>query len=248
MRINKVKILKNSTIKLIFCYNYLMNNLKKMVGIEAAKFVKDGMVVGLGTGSTAAFFVAELGRRVAEENLQIIGVTTSSVTSAQARELAIPLRDIDDVTAIDLTVDGADEIDLDLNGIKGGGAALLMEKIVATYSKDYIWIVDESKMVEHLGDFPLPVEVVPFGCGQLFRLFDTLGFKPTYRLSENETLLVTDSGNHIIDLHLGKIDEPERLAKLLDDTVGVVEHGLFNDMVKTVIVGSLENGVKIITK
>ncbi|MGX6992033.1 ribose-5-phosphate isomerase RpiA, partial [Pseudolactococcus reticulitermitis] len=137
-----------------------MNNLKKLVGIEAAKFVKDGMVVGLGTGSTAAFFVAELGRRVAEENLQIVGVTTSSVTQAQARELGIPLKDIDEVAAIDLTVDGADEVDLDLNGIKGGGAALLMEKIVATYSKDYIWIADDSKMVEHLGAFPLPVEVV----------------------------------------------------------------------------------------
>ncbi|GAX48439.1 ribose-5-phosphate isomerase RpiA [Pseudolactococcus reticulitermitis] len=225
-----------------------MNNLKKLVGIEAAKFVKDGMVVGLGTGSTAAFFVAELGRRVAEENLQIVGVTTSSVTQAQARELGIPLKDIDEVAAIDLTVDGADEVDLDLNGIKGGGAALLMEKIVATYSKDYIWIADDSKMVEHLGAFPLPVEVVKFGCEQLFRLFDKLGFNPSFRLNDAGERLVTDMGNHIIDLYLEKIEEPARLAKLLDETVGVVEHGLFNDMVKTVIVGRSDNGVKIITK
>src|SRR5574341_1142326 len=137
-----------------------MENIKKLVGVEAAKFVKDGMIVGLGTGSTAAFFVAELGRRVAEENLQIVGVTTSSVTSEQARRLGIALKNIDDVDAIDLTVDGADEVDLALNGIKGGGAALLMEKIVATYSRDYIWIVDDAKMVTHLGAFPLPVEVV----------------------------------------------------------------------------------------
>lgn len=225
-----------------------MNNLKKQVGIEAAKFVKNGMVVGLGTGSTAAFFVAEVGRRVAEENLQIVGVTTSSVTAAQARELGIPLKDIDEVTSIDLTVDGADEIDLDFNGIKGGGAALLMEKIVATYSKACIWIVDESKMVQQLGAFPLPVEVVRFGCGQLYRLFETLGFKPSFRQTEDGERFITDMGNHIIDLHLGEISDPKRLIKLLDETVGVVEHGLFSDLTETVIIATETDGVKMITK
>lgn len=225
-----------------------MNNIKKLVGIEAAKFVKDGMVVGLGTGSTAAYFVAELGRRVAEENLQITAVTTSSVTSEQAKRLDIPLKDIDDVAIIDLTVDGADEVDADLNGIKGGGAALLMEKIVASYSKDYIWIADDSKMVTHLGAFPLPVEVVIFGSGQLFRRFEKLGFNPSFRVDAAGKYLITDMGNYIIDLHLKEIKEPQRLAKLLDETVGVVEHGLFNDMVKTVIVGSSDGDVKIITK
>ena len=224
-----------------------MENIKKLVGIEAAKFVKDGMIVGLGTGSTAAFFVEELGRRVAQENLQITGVTTSSVTSEQAQRLGIALKDIDDVAYIDLTVDGADEVDLDLNGIKGGGAALLMEKIVATYSKDYIWIADDSKMVKHLGAFPLPVEVVTFGSGQVFRLFETLGFNPRLRVDANDVAVVTDMGNYIIDLHMKEIKEPQRLAKLLDETVGVVEHGLFNDMVKTVIVGSADSNVKIIT-
>ena len=224
-----------------------MENIKKIVGIEAAKFVKDGMIVGLGTGSTAAFFVEELGRRVAQENLQITGVTTSSVTSEQAQRLGIALKDIDDVAYIDLTVDGADEVDLDLNGIKGGGAALLMEKIVATYSKDYIWIADDSKMVKHLGAFPLPVEVVTFGSGQVFRLFETLGFNPRLRVDANDAAVVTDMGNYIIDLHMKEIKEPQRLAKLLDETVGVVEHGLFNDMVKTVIVGSADGNVKIIT-
>ena len=224
-----------------------MENIKKLVGIEAAKFVKDGMIVGLGTGSTAAFFVEELGRRVAQENLQITGVTTSSVTSEQAQRLGIALKDIDDVAYIDLTVDGADEVDLDLNGIKGGGAALLMEKIVATYSKDYIWIADDSKMVKHLGAFPLPVEVVTFGSGQVFRLFETLGFNPRLRVDANDAAVVTDMGNYIIDLHMKEIKEPQRLAKLLDETVGVVEHGLFNDMVKTVIVGSADGNVKVIT-
>ena len=224
-----------------------MENIKKIVGIEAAKFVKDGMIVGLGTGSTAAFFVEELGRRVAQENLQITGVTTSSVTSEQAQRLGIALKDIDDVAYIDLTVDGADEVDLDLNGIKGGGAALLMEKIVATYSKDYIWIADDSKMVKHLGAFPLPVEVVTFGSGQVFRLFETLGFNPRLRVDANDAAVVTDMGNYIIDLHMKEIKEPQRLAKLLDETVGVVEHGLFNDMVKTVIVGSADSNVKVIT-
>jgi ribose 5-phosphate isomerase A len=122
-----------------------------------------------------------------------------------------------------------------------------MEKIVATYSQDYIWIADESKLVEHLGAFPLPVEVVSFGCGQLFRLFDKLGFRPTFRLDETGARLITDMGNHIIDLHLEKIEDPARLIKLLDETVGVVEHGLFKDMAKTVIIGET-NGVKIITK
>ena len=224
-----------------------MENIKKLVGIEAAKFVKDGMIVGLGTGSTAAFFVEELGRRVAQENLQIMGVTTSSVTSEQAKRLGITLKDIDDVAYIDLTVDGADEVDLDLNGIKGGGAALLMEKIVATYSKDYIWIADDSKMVKHLGAFPLPVEVVTFGSGQVFKLFETLGFNPRLRVDANDAAVVTDMGNYIIDLHMKEIKEPQRLAKLLDETVGVVEHGLFNDMVKTVIVGSADGNVKVIT-
>ncbi|MDN6030594.1 MAG: ribose-5-phosphate isomerase RpiA, partial [Lactococcus plantarum] len=201
----------------------------------------------LGTGSTAAFFVEELGRRVAQENLQIMGVTTSSVTSEQAKRLGITLKDIDDVAYIDLTVDGADEVDLDLNGIKGGGAALLMEKIVATYSKDYIWIADDTKMVKHLGAFPLPVEVVTFGSGQIFRLFETLGFNPRLRVDANGVAVVTDMGNYIIDLHMKEIKEPQRLAKLLDETVGVVEHGLFNDMVKTVIVGSADGNVKVIT-
>ncbi|WP_042753236.1 ribose-5-phosphate isomerase RpiA [Lactococcus garvieae] len=223
-----------------------MDNLKKQVGIKAAEYVKSGMVVGLGTGSTAAFFVEELGRRVKEEGLEIIGVTTSNITSQQATALGIPLKSIDEVDVVDLTVDGADEIDAQLNGIKGGGAALLMEKIVATYSKDYIWIVDESKLSEKLGSFKVPVEVIPYGSEQLFRKFEAAGYAPSWRM-EGQNQLITDMQHYIIDLHISEIADPEKLAEELDLTVGVVEHGLFNDMVKKVIVAD-QSGVKLIEK
>lgn len=224
-----------------------MENLKKEAAIAAAKFVKDGMILGLGTGSTAALFVDEVGRRVAEEGLQVRGVTTSFATAAQAEALGIPLSPIDEVSHIDLTVDGADEVDAQLNGIKGGGASHLMEKIVATYSKDYIWVVDESKLSEKLGSFKVPVEVVTYGEGSLFRSFEAKGYKPSWRLNEIEELLLTDMGHHIIDLHLPEIEQPEELAEELDRTVGVVEHGLFNNMVKKVIVAG-NAGVKILEK
>lgn len=215
-------------------------NLKELVGIEAAKFVKDGMTVGLGTGSTAYYLVKELGRRVNEEGLKITGVVTSSKTEQQAKELGIPLKAIDDVESVDLTIDGTDEISDDFQGIKGGGAALLFEKVVATYSKDCIWIVDESKMVNKLGNFPLPVEVVPFGSQNVFRLFESKGYSPTWRMTDSNELLTTDGGHYIIDLHLEVIEDPHALAAELDKCVGVVEHGLFIDMISRVIVGTPE--------
>ena len=215
-------------------------NLKELVGIEAAKFVKDGMTVGLGTGSTAYYLVKELGRRVNEEGLKITGVVTSSKTEQQAKELGIPLKAIDDVESVDLTIDGTDEISDDFQGIKGGGAALLFEKVVATYSKDCIWIVDESKMVNKLGNFPLPVEVVHFGSHNVFRLFESKGYKPTWRMTDSNELLTTDGGHYIIDLHLEVIEDPHALAAELDKCVGVVEHGLFIDMISRVIVGTPE--------
>lgn len=221
-----------------------MMNLKQMVGIEAASYVKDGMTVGLGTGSTAFFMVEELGRRVKEEGLNITGVTTSNATKEQAETLGIPLKSIDEVEYVDVTIDGADEISSDFQGIKGGGAALLFEKIVATYSKQTIWIVDESKMVKTLGKFPLPIEVIPYGSEQLMALFNEKGMKPTLRMDGNSTL-VTDGGHYIIDCQMDKIDNPIELGAWLDTTVGVVEHGLFNNMVNTVIVG-YPDGPKIL--
>lgn len=211
-------------------------NLKESVGIQAASYVKDGMTIGLGTGSTAYYMIKEIGRKVKEEKLNVVGVPTSTTSKKQAEEIGIPIKSIDEVETVDLIIDGADEISADFQGLKGGGAALLFEKIVATYTDQVIWIVDESKLVDKLGEFPLPVEVVPYGQQQLFRLFSKKGYKPSFRKEEDE-LKVTDSGHSIIDLHLHQIDDPKRLAKELDETVGVVEHGLFLDMVNTVIVG-----------
>lgn len=212
-------------------------NLKKMVGYKAAEFIKDGMTVGLGTGSTAYYMVEALGRRVQEEGLKVTGVTTSHRTTEQASELGIPLKDIDEVDSIDLTIDGADEISEDFQGIKGGGAAHLFEKMVANQSDEVIWIVDESKMVEKLGAFPLPVEVVKFGHGQVKNLFERKGLKPEIRLDQSGQKVETDSGNYVIDLKLGRIEEPHKLADFLDSVTGVVEHGLFLDCVSKVIVG-----------
>ncbi|KPJ23102.1 ribose-5-phosphate isomerase RpiA [Streptococcus phocae] len=221
-----------------------MEALKKLAGVTAAQYVTNGMTIGLGTGSTAYYFVEEIGRRIAEEGLQVVGVTTSSVTSKQAQSLGIPLKSVDDIDSIDLTVDGADEVDQAFNGIKGGGAALLMEKIVATPTKEYIWVVDESKLVEHLGAFKLPVEVVQYGAERLLRVFDKAGYKPSFRMANGQKL-VTDMKNFIIDLDLGCIEKPVEFAQMLDETVGVVEHGLFNGMVDKVIVAG-KDGVKVL--
>ncbi|VTT25416.1 ribose-5-phosphate isomerase RpiA [Streptococcus gordonii] len=221
-----------------------MENLKKMAGIKAAEFVTDGMVVGLGTGSTAYYFVEEIGRRIKEEGLQIIAVTTSSVTSQQAEGLGIPLKSIDEVDLVDVTVDGADEVDPNFNGIKGGGGALLMEKVVATPTKSYIWVVDESKLVDKLGAFKLPVEVVQYGAEQVFRRFERAGYKPSFRQKDGQRF-VTDMQNFIIDLDLGVIENPVEFARELDHIVGVVEHGLFNQMVDKVIVAG-KAGVQVL--
>lgn len=221
-----------------------METLKKLAGIKAAEFVEDGMVVGLGTGSTAYYFVEEIGRRIKEEGLQITAVTTSSVTSKQAEGLGIPLKSIDEVDQVDVTVDGADEVDPQFNGIKGGGGALLMEKVVATPTKDYIWVVDESKLVQKLGAFKLPVEVVQYGADQVFHRFAEAGYKPSFR-EKNGQRFITDMQNFIIDLDLGVIENPVEFGRELDHIVGVVEHGLFTKMVNKVIVAG-QGGVNIL--
>lgn len=220
-------------------------NLKQLVGEKAAEYITEGMVVGLGTGSTAYYMVEALGKRV-KEGLTITGVTTSTRTKEQAEELGILLKTIDEVEAVDLTIDGADEIDANYQGTKGGGGALLFEKIVADYSKKVIWIVDESKMVETLGSFPLPVEVMPYGSQQLMHIFEEKGFNPSMRKTDsNEENYLTDGGHYIIDLHMSKIEDPHSLALWLDSLTGVMEHGLFLDRVNTIIVGR-EAGLEII--
>ncbi|GEP19137.1 ribose-5-phosphate isomerase RpiA [Pediococcus argentinicus] len=213
------------------------NELKKLVGEEAVKFIEDNMVVGLGTGSTVKFMVDALGARVKNEGLHIVGVPTSNRTAEQARSLGITVKSVDEVDHIDLTIDGADEISNDFQGIKGGGAAHLFEKIVATNSNKVMWIVDESKMVHKLGKFPLPLEVIPYGSKQVFKKLEKKGLHPEFRMDEQGKHVLTDSENYVIDLHLGEIDHPHELADYLIKEVGIVEQGLFLDMVNTVIVG-----------
>ena len=212
-------------------------NVKELVGKKAAEYVESGMTVGLGTGSTAYYFVEEIGRRVKEEGLEIVGVTTSLATKKQAEALGIPLKSVDEVDYIDVTIDGADEIAPDFSGIKGGGGALLFEKIVAEQSKSVIWIVDESKMVDYLGRFPLPVEVVPYGSEQLFKRFEALGYKPTFRERDGERYL-TDSKNYIIDLDVYPIKDPIAFGEKIKSMTGVVEQGLFTNMTDIVLVGT----------
>ncbi|MBB2955140.1 ribose 5-phosphate isomerase A [Bifidobacterium commune] len=220
--------------------------LKKAAGIEAAKFIKDGMVAGLGTGSTVRFLVDELGRRTQEEGLQFTGVTTSRRTAEQAKGYGIKIVDVDDVDHIDISIDGADEVDKNFNGIKGGGAALLWEKIVNENSNYNMWIVDASKVVDLIGQFPLPVEVIPYGSGHVLKKFEEKGYKPVLRKGADGTEVRTDENNFIIDLHMDRIEQPHDLAEDLINTVGVVEHGLFLNRVDKVIVGD-PNGPRILT-
>ena len=213
------------------------NALKALVGQEAVKYVEDGMILGIGTGSTVKYMIDALGKRVAEEGLHIIGVATSDRSAKQAESLGITIKQLDEVDHLDLTIDGADEIDDNFQGIKGGGAAHLWEKIVAINSRKNMWIVDESKLVHHLGKFPLPLEVIPFGSTHVLEKLDKMGLHPAFRMNEDGSHVLTDSKNYIIDLHLGRIDHPHELANTLNGIVGVVEHGLFLDVVNTVIVG-----------
>ncbi|KRL95266.1 ribose-5-phosphate isomerase RpiA [Limosilactobacillus equigenerosi] len=212
------------------------NELKALVGQAAVKYIEDGMIVGLGTGSTVRYLVDALGERVKNEGLNIIGVTTSNRTTEQATSLGITIKDLDEVDHVDLTIDGADEVDPNFFGIKGGGGALLWEKIVNNASTKNMWIVDESKLVDQLGDFGLPVEVIPFGASHVFSALEAKGYQPEWRMDGDQKYR-TDEGNLIIDLRFGKIADLEQLANELIQMVGVVEHGLFLHRVDTVIVG-----------
>ncbi|HIZ71880.1 MAG TPA: ribose-5-phosphate isomerase RpiA [Candidatus Atopostipes pullistercoris] len=223
-------------------------NQKQLVGEKAATFVEDGMVVGLGTGSTAVYMVQALAERVKNEKLSIVCVSTSKATEKLALSLGLNMKPLAEVNKIDLTIDGADEISPDFHGIKGGGGALLYEKIVATNSKKNLWIVDDSKLVNTLGKFPLPVEVVPFGCEHLFEKFKEKGYRPEYRKDEEGAKFITDSDHFIIDLYLEKIEDPKAFANELKNEVGVVEHGLFIDIVDQVIAGTPDGKIEIETK
>jgi ribose 5-phosphate isomerase A len=209
---------------------------KELAGRAAAELVSDGQVVGLGTGSTAYFAVIALGERV-KAGLKIVGIPTSIATEELARKLGIPLTTLDQHPEIDITIDGADEIDPRLNLIKGGGGALLREKVVASVTKKMVVVADSGKVVPALGKFPLPVEIIPFARPVVERKLVSLGATPKLRLKPDGQPYVTDNGNHILDASFGRISDPPAVARSLSETPGVVEHGLFIGFAKVALVG-----------
>ena len=225
---------------------------KRAAADRALDFVEDGMKLGLGTGSTARWFVDLLARRMRAEGLEITGVATSSATRAQAAALGIPLATLDQAGWLDLTIDGADEFDADLNLIKGGGGALLQEKIVATACDRMVVITDPSKEVARLGAYPLPVEVVRFGATTTMRLIAALleqhdvdGRDLTRRLG-GDGPYISDEGNYIVDLDLGRIGDPALLNTALNAIPGVVETGLFCGIAAAVVVGEPDGTARVI--
>lgn len=220
-----------------------IDKAKFIAAKRAVEFVEDGMRVGLGTGSTAAWMVRCLGEMVRDGELKISGVPTSIRTAELAREVGINIISLDEAKWLDLTIDGADEFDNNLNLIKGGGGALLQEKIVATASDRMIVITDASKEVSTLGAFPLPAEVIPFGWQTTKALIeemliglDVMGQEVTLRMNGDQPF-ITDEGNYILDLHLKRIGNPHQVSMVLNQMPGVVENGLFIDICDIVVLG-----------
>jgi ribose 5-phosphate isomerase A len=213
-----------------------MSHAKAAAGKAALPYIKSGMTVGLGTGSTAHYFVEALGEAV-QQGLEVQALATSRATAAQAQRLGIPLLSIEQVGILDVTVDGADEIDPYLNLIKGGGGALYREKLVASLSRELIIIADKSKQVPVLGKFPLPVEVIPFGM-EITRLrLNALGFNSQLRRDAEGNPFYTDNGNLILDCQIGDIHHPKALHRELKIHIGVVDTGLFLGMASRAIIG-----------
>src|SRR3984885_3342954 len=219
---------------------------KQAAAESAVALVEDGMILGLGTGSTAKLAVETLGKRV-QSGLRVVGVPTSEFTGHQAQSLGIPVSTLDEHPALDLTIDGADEVELGpLNLIKGRGGALLREKIVASASKRLVIIVDESKLVSRLGShFALPVELIPFGWHVAARKLEAVGAKVALRSGSDGKPYVTDGGHYIVDCAFGPIASPAKLESELNNMVGVVEHGLFLGMAAQVIIAG-QDGVKVL--
>ena len=213
----------------------MLPNPKQLAGERATRYIENRMVVGLGTGSTAYFAIVKLGERVAE-GLEVRCVPTSMSSAQLATERGIPLTNFDEVDHIDLTIDGADEVDPAFNLTKGGGGALLREKFVASASDTELIIVDEGKLKERLGQFPLPVEVVPFGWQVTQRRLRNLGCEAALRVDANATF-TTDNGNYILDCSFGSIDDPPALERKIIGICGVVECGLFTNLASRIIIG-----------
>ena len=216
---------------------------KRMAGIKAADYIKDNMIVGLGTGSTVYYLIEQVGRLV-KQGLNIKAVPTSRRTSSLAKKFNIPEIAIDEVAKIDLAIDGVDEIDKHFNAIKGGGGALFREKIVSKIANKVIWIMDSSKMVDTIGTFPLPVEILPYGFTHIIRKLEVLSFHPTLRMN-SDTPYMTDNNNYIVDLHLGKSFDIEYVSEKLKSISGVLETGLFLNSCDKIIVG-INNEARVI--
>lgn len=221
------------------------DSLKKMAADHAAQFIQSGMTIGLGSGTTVGFLIERIGAMV-KQGLKIRAVATSKDTEERARALGINVVDINDVTAIDLAIDGVDEIDHAFNATKGGGGALFREKIVATVANEVVWILDESKLVNEIGEFPLPVEILPYGYQVTFAQLRMCGFNPVMRMRKGE-LFVTDNGNYIADLHLDMPVDVMSVRDMLGMIVGVVATGQFLKMCDCIVVGTSE-GVRILEK
>lgn len=222
-------------------------NAKQRAGFKAVEYIEDGMTVGLGTGSTAYWLVERLGERV-REGLSVRGVPTSRRTEEQARSLGIPLVTFAEVQELDLAIDGADEIGPGLALVKGGGGALLREKLVAAAARRFVVIADAGKKVDVLGQFPLPVEVVPFAWEVTARrVAGVTRVEPVLRRADGGTAYVTDNGNYILDCRCGEIRDPAKMERELNMLVGVVECGLFVGMADIAIVAT-DDDVEVIER
>lgn len=209
---------------------------KRAAARAAVQLVESGNIVGLGSGSTATFAIQFLAEHV-RGGLEIAGIPTSQATKQLADQLGIPLTTLDANPVIDIDIDGADEIDPQLNLIKGGGGAMLREKVIAAASKRFVVVAESVKLVPHLGNFPLPVEVISFAEAPVKHRIEALGAQVTLRKQKDGSVYVTDEGHHILDCNFGKIDDPPRLNSKLHDIPGVVEHGLFIGLAEMAFVG-----------
>lgn len=216
---------------------------KRLAGEKATEYIKDGMILGLGTGSTAYHMIKRVGELV-QNGMKLKAVATSKSTERLAIELHIPLVQIDEIDKIDLCIDGVDEIDRHFNAIKGGGGALFREKIVANLADEVIWIMDDSKLVDSIGAFPLPIEVLPYGYTQIIRKLKEYSFNPIIRMKEGN-VFITDNGNYIVDLHIGNPMNINAVRDKINGITGVLETGLFVNMCKRIVVGT-ESGTKVI--
>lgn len=223
------------------------DEIKKLAAVRALGYVKPGMTIGIGTGSTVYWFIVALAARV-KEGLACTCVPTSAATAALAAQLAIPLEVLNEVEKIEVTIDGADEIDPQLNLIKGGGAALLQEKMVAAVSERLVIVADSTKLVERLGAFPLPVEVIPYGWKPVQRKIENEYQVRTALREKDGVALITDHGHYILDCHFGSIVNPVALAASLHDIPGVVDCGLFNNLATEAIIAYPDGRIETMLK